>query len=160
MAASDGLLSRAVSLARSALHRPRRLMSRAHAAPIRFILVGIANTLVGLFVIFSLKAALGLGDVFSNVLGYLIGLINSFVLNRAFTFKFKGATSKALTRFGAVALVGYALNLLVVMGSITLLKVNSYVGQALGVLPYTLFTYFGFKYYAFRQDAASQAIRQ
>ena len=53
---------------------------------LRFGLVGILNTAVGLGTIFALMYGLGLGAVLSNLIGYGIGLCVSFVLNSRWTF--------------------------------------------------------------------------
>jgi putative flippase GtrA len=51
----------------------------------RFGVVGVANTAIGLAVIYGALFA-GLGDFASNALGYGSGLLVSFVLHRGWTF--------------------------------------------------------------------------
>ena len=52
---------------------------------VRFGIVGLANTTIGLAVIYTALYA-GLGDFASNALGYGCGLILSFFLHRGWTF--------------------------------------------------------------------------
>jgi putative flippase GtrA len=54
-------------------------------APIKFAVVGVANTFVGLSAIYLRKWLLGFGDAISNTCGYSIGLALSFILNREWT---------------------------------------------------------------------------
>ena len=55
--------------------------------PIRFVLVGLSNTLVDIIVFTVLVAGFAVSPVPANIVGYIIGTINSFVLNRNWTFR-------------------------------------------------------------------------
>jgi len=104
----------------------------------RFLVVGVLNTGLGLAVIFAAKALLGRGDVAANMLGYGVGLAVSFVLNRSWSFAHRGAVLPALVRFLGAFLLAYAINLTTVLMLIRVAEVNSYLAQAIGVVPYTL----------------------
>jgi putative flippase GtrA len=116
----------------------------------RFVSVGLANTLVGLAVIYAAKGFFDVGDVAANVLGYSVGLLLSFALNSRWTFAYRGPHLSALAKFLFVALVAYATNLLTVLVAIHYFDLNGYVAQATGVVPYTLITYLASKYLVFR----------
>lgn len=103
----------------------------------RFVAVGVLNTGVGLACIFAAKALLGWGDLAANVGGYGLGLITSFALNRAWTFRDRGRISPALARFLGAFVMAYLANLATVFGLRDLAGVDSYVAQAAGVVPYT-----------------------
>ena len=117
----------------------------------RFLIVGVANTLLGLSVIYAAKGFWQLDDVSANIVGYSAGLALSFTLNRHWTFAHVGPRLPAIARFLFVALAAYGLNLVTVMSAISYFGVNSYIAQALGIAPYTLTSYFGSKYFAFRK---------
>lgn len=117
-------------------------------APTRFLVVGLGNTLTGLAIIYAAQAA-GAGEIVANATGYTVGLALSFVLNRRWTFRHRGALFSALLRFAAVLAVAYVANLAVVLGAIWGLGINSYIGQALGVPVYTVVSYIGSRWYAF-----------
>jgi putative flippase GtrA len=119
---------------------------------IKFALVGIANTLFGLSVIYLCKWFLQLEDILANIIGYACGLVLSFALNKAWTFQHRGALLPALLRFILVVLLAYVGNLLVVIWSINILHINSYVSQAFGIIPYAAITYVGSKCYAFSES--------
>ena len=57
----------------------------------------------------------GCPEAFSNFVGYLIGLISSFFLNRKWTFKSKGRISEGALKFFAVFVVCYLLQLCVLL---------------------------------------------
>jgi polyisoprenyl-phosphate glycosyltransferase len=117
--------------------------------PLRFGITGVINTALGLGVIFAAKALLGLGDLPANMLGYGIGLMASFALNRAWTFRDEGRMLPAIWRFGVAFATAYFLNLMTVFGLRDGLNLNAYAAQAIGVIPYTLFFYVASAYYVF-----------
>lgn len=119
-------------------------------APFRFLVVGVANTLVCLFVIYACKWLFGFGDVTANLVGYVIAVANSFLLNRSWTFGNAGPVLPALGRFLIVFALAYVLNLVTVLAAIRLLDVNSYLAHIIGIAPYTIFFYFGSRYFAFK----------
>jgi putative flippase GtrA len=123
----------------------------------RFIVVGTVNTLVGLVVIYLCKWAFGLGDVPANLCGYAIGLAVSFVLNRQWTFRHRGAWVPALLRYLVVFLLAYLLNLATVLAAIHGLGLNSYVAQAVGIVPYTISFYLGSRFFSFSRATDATA---
>ena len=115
---------------------------------VRFLLVGVFNTLLGLGIIYTLKYAFGVHDAVANLIGYAIGFVASFFLNRQYTFRFRGATIGTFVKFGTVVAAAYLVNLSVVMLAVSS-GVDSYLAQALGVLPYTAVTYLGSRHFVF-----------
>lgn len=73
--------------------------------PLRFILVGIANTAIDFIVLLSLTAG-GLPLVLSNILSTSVALTFSFFANRTFTFGSTGKKRSQAVRFFLVTLVG------------------------------------------------------
>ncbi len=125
---------------------------------VRYVLVGVANTIVGLSVIYAAMYFLHFSDALANSMGYLVGVIVSFVLNRNWTFAHSGSIAPALAKFIGVLVVAYFANLATVLALIDVLGFNRYVAQAIGVLPYTALGYFGSRYFAFRsrmQDSST-----
>ena len=123
---------------------------------VRFGLVGVLNTIVGLSVIYLLKWALSVPDFPANLGGYAVGLIVSYILNSRWTFASKRPISSALPSFVAVILVAYIINYSIVALALNS-GINGYVAQALGVLPYSLTTYFGSRFFVFHKSSASDA---
>jgi putative flippase GtrA len=60
--------------------------------------VGVSNTLITLGTLFILESTIGRGD-FGYYFAYALGIINSFILNRKFTFKEKGVTKRTYGQF-------------------------------------------------------------
>lgn len=117
---------------------------------VRFLLVGVINTLVGLGTIYSAMYFLGMGVVFANALGYSIGIVVSFSLNKTWTFGSRDRIVSTFPRYLLVLAVAYAANLATVLFVHARFDINAYLAQAMGVLPYTTIGFLGSRYFAFR----------
>jgi putative flippase GtrA len=115
----------------------------------RFLIVGMANTIAGLLVIFVCKGLMGMGDIMSNLLGYGIGIALGFLLNKRWTFEYVGGTCRAFWRYLVVVTLAYGANLATVLFGIVTLHLNSYLAQAAGILPYTVVSYLGSRFIVF-----------
>ena len=118
---------------------------------IRFLCVGVINTFFGLSIIYSLKWFFGLNDVYSNLIGYICGIILSYTLNSQWTFKHQGAHTQAFLKFIVVVGIAYLINLWIVLTAINTFEINSYIAQAMGIPGYTLTTYLLSKFFVFSQ---------
>jgi len=94
-------------------------------------------------VIFAGKALGGLGDLAANAIGYAVGIVASFALNRNWTFRHEGEIKRAFWRFLAVFAIAYVLNVATVFGLRDFAGLNAYVAKAIGIVPYTLFSLLG-----------------
>lgn len=65
----------------------------------KFVVVGIANTVVGTGVMFLFYNVFGFGYWISSASNYVLGSIVSYVLNKFFTFKNNENVFKTLPRF-------------------------------------------------------------
>lgn len=116
----------------------------------RFAIAGLANTCVGLFVIFACKGFMGMGDAASNLVGYAIAALLGFLAHKHWTFEHSGASASAFLRYLLVLSLAYAANLATTLWAIELMNVNSYLAQAAGVVPYAAVGYLGGRFFAFR----------
>ncbi|HEY5718670.1 MAG TPA: GtrA family protein [Motiliproteus sp.] len=118
---------------------------------LRFLTVGLANSLFGLVLIFAAMYWGGLSKELANGLGYAGALILSYLLNKSFTFAHRGAYLTTAWRFGLVIVLAYLANLATVILAAEQLGVNAYLAQVLGIPPYTLVTFFGCRAYVFKR---------
>lgn len=116
---------------------------------VRFVLVGFANTVLGLAIIYTLKFAVGMHDVSANLLGYALGIGISYATHAAWSFSYRGPVRAALPRYLVVTVLAYLANLVTVSAALYWWGANGYVAQALGVPPYVLVGYLGAKTYVF-----------
>jgi putative flippase GtrA len=117
---------------------------------LRYLAVGIVNTIFGLGLIYTTMYLFGLGNAQANMLGYFAGILLSFVLNRRWTFQHKGPTAPAFAKFIVVTVVAYLVNLATVLFLADALGINRYLAQAAGIPPYTLVGYLGARLFAFK----------
>ncbi|MDE6704151.1 MAG: GtrA family protein [Muribaculaceae bacterium] len=82
---------------------------------IKFCLVGAMNTLVTLCTIFICKSLLGMNEYVANAIGYVLGVINSFLWNKQWVFRSHGRFSREAIRFALGFAVCYSLQLLTVV---------------------------------------------
>ena len=115
----------------------------------RYTLVGILNTLTTLLVIYWLKESVG--DYWANAIGYAVGLVMSFFLNRAYTFGHDGAVSGAALRFLAAFAICYAINLAVVALLVDGFGVNGYLAQPCGMASFTVSFYILLRSHVFQR---------
>lgn len=108
---------------------------------VRFGIVGIANTAIGLAVLYGALFA-GLGDFASNALGYGCGLIFSFFLHRGWTF---AGRSKSLPRdaggFVVAWIAAYLANLAVIVLGRRMGFIENPLVQLAGVVVFTVIFY-------------------
>ncbi len=104
---------------------------------IRFGIVGILNTGVTLAVIFILMKGLSVHYAISNITGYVLGFLNSFVLNKKWTFRSKGNIGLEGVSFAAVFGVCYLIQLGVLVFMKETVGINAYYAQLLAMAVYT-----------------------
>ena len=102
---------------------------------LKFLLVGLANTGVGLLCIWGAMGFLRLNEVAANFFGYAIGLVFSFTLNRSWTFTHSETASRSFPRWVVAAMLAYVVNLAIVLVALRLAEVDPYLAQPLGIGP-------------------------
>jgi len=119
---------------------------------VKFGIVGVLNTLLTAGTIWLLLRVLNCSDYLSNIGGYIIGLLNSFVWNRRWTFKSNTKVKDTVFKF----IVTFVICYLIQLGNLYLLlhftSVDSYVSQLLSIVVYTGFNFTLNKYYTFKSD--------
>lgn len=116
---------------------------------LKFLVVGILNTLLSLLIIFGLKYFYAFGDIVANFTGYIAGLICSFTLNKKWTFNHTGQLSITLVKFVLTFIIAYAVNIICVLFLIKL-GVNAYLSHLLVMPIYTILFYLGSKFFVFK----------
>lgn len=112
----------------------------------------MVNTAIGASVIFVLTA-LGTHYALANAIGYAVGLLTSFLLNRNWTFKTRTRDTGQIARFAIVFAVAYSVNLAVVTGAIEVLGLDPLLSQIAGVAAYVMLSFIGMKFIVFVDHA-------
>jgi putative flippase GtrA len=123
---------------------------------LRFGLVGVVNTLIGLLIIYAIMFLFGAGLAIANFIGYTFGFVVSFILNRIWTFQDRQSIRQVLPRYLLVACASYLLNLAVVLLVDSKFNFNGYLIQLLGIMTYTVCMFLGCRYLVFSVSRESR----
>ena len=104
----------------------------------KYAMVGVMNTLVTLILIFIFKTLFGVNEYVSNAIGYVGGLINSFIWNKTWVFQSKRGVGREAIKFIVGFLICYGLQLLAVW----VLNEHSFLGDVL--IDFGLYTVSGY----------------
>lgn len=122
---------------------------KLNSSLLKFLVVGILNTLLSVLIIFALKYFYAFSDIVSNFTGYIAGLMCSFMLNKKWTFGHSGQLSITLVKFALTFIVAYIVNIVCVLLLIKL-GVNAYFSHLLVMPIYTILFYIGSKFFVFK----------
>lgn len=101
---------------------------------IRFSLVGASNTLLDFLMFTIFHEAFGAGYMISQVIGYSTGIVNSFILNKKWTFEDKSPGKKAakkLIQFISVNLITLGITLIFMNLLVKTANVNVYAAKVI-----------------------------
>jgi putative flippase GtrA len=116
---------------------------------LRYALVGLLNTLVGLLVIVAFQALLGLSPYVANACGYAAGILVGFVANRNWTFRHSGPLGLSAALYVTMFAACYALNLAVLWLGLAVLGWPIALAQATAMVVYTVCFFVGCKVLVF-----------
>lgn len=130
----------------------------------KFILTGIANTVVGTAVMYGLYNLAGCSYWVSSAGNYLVGSILSYFLNRNFTFKHKGNKIISLIKFMVniifCYIIAYGLAEKIVL--MVLLKLDSHtrgnIAMAMGMVLFVGLNYLGQRFFVFSKKTSGVRI--
>ena len=115
----------------------------------RYLLIGVFNTIAGFGIIFVLMA-LGVIPEIANIIGYIIGIIVSYTLNKIYTFKTHTKSKKEFFRFVVSMICAYLINLAVLIALHRYFGIDKYISTIIAGACYTFSGYIFSKYFAFR----------
>ncbi len=120
---------------------------------VKFQCVGVVNFFVDLGVFTLLHTVIGVGAVPSNIVSYSCGVINSFVLNRYWTFKVKlKFLSVDFLKFIFVNLVSLGINTLAIYILVDLYSLNPTLSKVIATAFSFTINFAGNKLLVFRED--------
>ena len=125
---------------------------------LKFVAVGVVNTLFGTAIMFLFYNLLHLDYWVSSAANYFFGSILSYFLNKNFTFKYKERSIKVVARFVLniivcyLAAYGVARPLVRLALSSAAITVQDNVSMAVGMVIFVLLNYLGQRFFAFKKD--------
>ncbi len=135
----------------------QRLRAVIDAKLLKFLLVGVINTLVGSAIMFWLYNFAGASYWLSSAANYILTSILSFFLNKYFTFRSQGNSLREILRFALNIAVCYGIAYgiakpLVIWALFAATdKVRDNVAMLVGMCLFTGLNYLGQRFFAFAE---------
>lgn len=126
------------------------------ATTIKFLLVGVINTLVGTAVMFGFYNLLHAGYWVSSAANYIVGSVVSYLLNKHFTFQNKEKSVKQMVTFVLNITVCYLLAygmakpITLQVLSFTTQQIQENVAMLVGMCLFVALNYFGQRFIVFK----------
>ena len=123
----------------------------------KFIMVGVANTIVGTTIMFVFYNVFHLSYWVSSASNYFFGSICSFILNKHFTFNYKKHFWASLLRFTINILICYLLAYGIAKPVIKWIlsdlstTYQENIAMMLGMCLFVVFNYLGQRFFAFKK---------
>jgi putative flippase GtrA len=125
---------------------------------LRFVLVGVINTLFGTAVMFVFYNVFGLSYWLSSASNYFFGSILSYFLNKYYTFRYKKRSWRIVGRFAinisVCYLIAYGIAKPLIASLMSGFAVAAQENAAMlcGMCLFVVLNYLGQRFFAFRQD--------
>lgn len=115
----------------------------------RFIFIGILNVITS-FAVYFILLYLNIFYIFALLISQIIAVIQSFILNKKWTFKSKGNGKIEGLRFISVYGVTFLINILLLALFVEILNLNPKIGQVFAFCIVAIMNFIGHKYWSFR----------
>jgi putative flippase GtrA len=114
--------------------------------------IGLVNTTIHFAVFTALLRIFHLSVLVSSTIGYAAGMVNSYLMNRAWTFQVRRRVNASeFLRLAAVNLLALALNLLVVYLLTFQFGLVPEISQAFAIVFSLAASFYGNKWWTFRE---------
>jgi putative flippase GtrA len=123
---------------------------------LRFAVVGASNTLLSTAA-FAALFHLGVHYLLASALAFAIGALNSYTLNRRWTFRSHGRRAPELARFVCVQAVGLGVNLTLLAALVEMAGIQHVFAQLLAFPAASIITFVLSRQWAFKPGRSTSA---
>jgi putative flippase GtrA len=138
------------SLQTAVIAAARRLSGPVFVQFVKFGIVGVSNTLLAFAIYTVLLKVFGVWYLAASAIGFVVGAVNGFLLNRRWTFAGHVGDSLTPVRWGVVQSSGLALNLALLYLFVDGAGVEKLLGQAFATAIVTVITFLVNRAWTFR----------
>ena len=124
----------------------------------RFATVGVISNALLYIAYLLLTLFLGLEHKLAMTLVYVTGVILSFIFNRSWSFGHSGVAHRAFIRYVVANVIGYLLNLTLLVLAVDRLNLPHEGVQAVAIVLVALCTFLLHRYWVFATDRASRTV--
>lgn len=125
-----------------------------HRQIFRYAVVGLASNLIS-YVLYLLATWLGVGPKTAMTWLYMLGVLQTFVFNKRWSFRFDGAAAPALVRYATIYALGYVINFLALMLLVDQAGLPHQLVQGLMILCVAVMLFMAQRYWVFPQASKS-----
>lgn len=125
---------------------------------VRFATVGVVSNALLYVAYLLLTVLLGLEHKLAMTLVYVSGVVLSFVVNRSWSFGHVGMAHKAFLRYVVVNVIGYLLNLALLLVAVDRLNLPHEGVQAVAIVLVAVCTFLLYRYWVFETDQVSRTV--
>jgi putative flippase GtrA len=118
---------------------------------LRYALVGLTSNIV-LYLGYLLLTGAGIGHKTAMTLLYTLGVIQTYILNRRWTFLYRGEIPKSMLRYAASYAFGYLFNLIALFVLVDILTLRHQVVQAVLIVLVAAMVFLLQKFWVFRRS--------
>ena len=118
----------------------------------KYLIAGLANTLVGYGVFLLLLTTTNILPEITNAISYVIALVVAFILNKVFVFKSSVKNAVAIPKFIAAFGISFLVNQLVLILFYRLLNSPAAIAQIPAMVSYTIVFYVLNKHYVYKYN--------
>lgn len=124
---------------------------------VKFGIVGVLNTLLTFAVYTLLLKVFGVWYLAASAIGFIVGTINSFLINRRWTFREHVGDALTPVRWAVVQCCGLGVNEGLLYVFVHQARIDKLVAQALATVVVTVSTFFANRAWTFRSPAVAVA---
>ncbi len=118
---------------------------------IQFALVGVINTGVDFTIFTILHGIYGVHPIFSQIISYSCGVLNSYFINRIWTFKIKNKAGLAeFLSFFCINLLSLGVSIVILYLFNDIWHMNVYIAKGVATIFALLINFIGSKLFVFR----------
>lgn len=114
----------------------------------RYAIVGLASNFI-LYILYLALTELGMGYKSAMTLLYVVGVAQTFIFNKKWSFRHGGNVAGAFTRYTSVYAAGYALNLFALWLFVDRMVFPHQIVQGIMIVTLAVFLFLAQKYWVF-----------
>ncbi len=145
---------RARSLLRAAAQHPRAPLIGQF---MKFGIVGVSNTVLAFVIYTVLFKIFDVNYLVASAIGFAVGAINGFLLNRAWTFQGHEGDAFTPVRWAIVQTCGLGLDELLLYLGVHALGIDKLAAQAFAIVIVVVLTFFANRTWTFRANSVERA---
>lgn len=115
----------------------------------RYIVIGIGSNFI-LYLVYLLLTIIGLGYKAAMTLTYVVGISQTFLLQKKWTFNYQGFFKLSLIKYLTAYFISYAINFGALLFFVDYLKIPHQLVQATLILVIALLMFLLLKFWVFR----------